>query len=107
MTDKFLNITHVACDIHTALGWVLAHTTIGGSTNNGPTGDLGRTQTIRGSAAAEVSVSFRYYPVVSDTFLKLGPGRFPFITITSASTPNASPYEVSADCTIVGNWSDD
>jgi|EndMetStandDraft_6_1072998.scaffolds.fasta_scaffold06014_6 hypothetical protein len=106
-TDKVLNITHVACDIHTALGWVLAHTTIGGSTNNGPSGDLGRTQTIRGSAEAEVSVSFRYYSVIADTFLKLGPGRFPFITITSASTANASPFQVSADCVIVGNLSDD
>ncbi|MGW1422393.1 hypothetical protein ACWAT4_20010 [Bradyrhizobium manausense] len=105
--DKFLNITHVACDIETALGWMLGRTSVGGSTTNGMAGDLGRSQSIRGTVEAEVSISFRYYSVVTDTFLKLGPGRFPFISITSASAPNASPSQVIADCTIVGNLSDD
>ena len=105
--DKFLNITHVACDIETALGWVLAHTAVGGSTTSGAAGDLGRSQSIRGAAAAEVSQSFRYYSVVTDTFLKLGPGRFPFISISAASVVNAGPAQIIADCTIVGNLSDD
>jgi hypothetical protein len=106
-SDKLLNITRVSCDVYTPLALVLAHVSLGGSTASG-SGDLGRSQSIRGVSSPEISSSTRYYSIVTDSYLKLGPGRYPFIQFaTAASGVGPTASNVVADCTIVGNLSDD
>jgi hypothetical protein len=105
-TDKFLNITNVACDIETSLGYVLGRVALGASTSSGGSGDLGRSQSIRGASPPEISVSTRYYSIVTQPYLKLGPGRFPFIQISIAIQTTGATASLLGDCVIVGNLTD-
>lgn len=105
-TNKFLNITHVACIVVTSTGLVLGQVTLGGSSTNGASGDLGRGQEIRGNATVEIGSSGRYYSIVTESYLKLGPGRYPFIYFLGAQGATGSGNSISVDCTIVGNLSD-
>lgn len=101
-TDKFLNITNVACDIQLGANQALAYVEFNvGTTSGNP--DLGRNYPLRGIVTPEIaSNGAKYYSIVTNQiYYKMGPGRFPSIAVTSASTQTAY-----ANCIIVGNLSD-
>jgi hypothetical protein len=102
-SDKFLNITNVSCDVEldanqTATVMLL----IAGSTSG--SADLGRPYNILGSAVGITGGGTKYYSIVQNgIFFKFGPARFPSIEIFSVSTGS---FSGSAQCTIVGNLTD-
>ena len=102
--DKFLDVTHVACEILTLPAQYLAIVSLNAGSTSGST-DLGRPMSIRGNTTFEASNSTKYYSLVNDQILyKFGPGRFPSIRIgTAYNSGNAS---VSANCVIVGELKD-
>jgi len=66
--------------------------------------DLGRPYEIKGNVTPEANSTNKYYSIVQNGILyKFGPGRFPSISIDTVAT--ASPF-VGAQCTIVGNLTD-
>lgn len=48
----------------------------------------------------------RYYSIVADSYLKLGPGRYPFIIVQGIYPASPSSPFINADCVIVGDLSD-
>lgn len=102
-TDRFLNITQVNCSISSYNYQVLADVVLHAGTHSGYT-DLGRAQSVRRSAST-VTAAYNYYSVVTQTFYKMGPGRFPTIEILAPGTINGNTT-ITASCVIVGNLSD-
>jgi hypothetical protein len=105
--DKLFNITDVACDIRVLGGQVLASVTLLVGTASG-TNDLGRPYPIRGNAIPEIRPQgTKYYSLVTNQiFYKVGPGRYPSITIHTDNDGSSLP-SVIANCVIVGNLTDD
>ena len=102
--NKFLDITHVMCQISTYPTQFLAIVTLNAGSTSGST-DLGRPMSIRGNATFETSVSTKYYSLVNDQIIyKFGPGRYPSINISTAF--NSGSTYLSADCVIVGELKD-
>src|SRR5262249_27527843 len=102
-TDKFLNITNIACDIQLSSSQVLQQVTLFVGTSSG-NNDLFRPMSIRGNAIPEIQGNDKTYSIVTNQiFFKVGPGRFPSIDIFTTSA--ASPLVV-ANCVIVGNLTD-
>jgi hypothetical protein len=102
-TDKFLNITNVACDIGVASTQSINTVTLFVGTASGQN-DLGRTYPIKGNTTPELVASTKQYSIVTNqVFYKMGPGRFPSIAMGGASTGSAS---ITANCVIVGNLTD-
>jgi hypothetical protein len=110
--DMFLNITNVACTFivnSTSAGnqtlWdvnMIVGTTSGAN-------DLGRFYPLRGNIAAPESsgTGTKYYSIIRDgIFFKLGPGRYPSITILAPGTGNSNLFSTSVGCIIVGNLTD-
>lgn len=104
--NKFLNITHVACDIFVNSGQVLVLVRLQVGTSPGAS-DLGRSYPIKSTPnAPEAVLGVKLYSVVTDQiFYKIGPGRFPSIYITSLA--NSGSSLINPNCFIVGNLSDD
>jgi hypothetical protein len=102
---KFLNVTNVSCEISVSSTQALAFVNLTVGTSTGA-GDLGRPYSIRGNVSPETTGNgtSKYYSIVTNQiYYKMGPGRFPSIVISTAYT--SSPV-VSANCTIVGNLTD-
>lgn len=104
--NKFLNITHVACDMFVTATQVLTLLRLQVGTSPGAT-DLGRSYPIKNTPnAPEVLQGGKVYSVVTDQlFFKIGPGRFPsifIVAVSSSGTPSIAP-----NCFIVGTLSDD
>ena len=103
--NKFLNITLVSCSISTYNNQILADVILHTGTQSGYA-DLGRPQSVRGAASTQAGV-YNYYSVVSQTYYKVGPGRFPGLEIVAPPNSNSVPNTfVNGNCTIVGNLSD-
>lgn len=103
-TNKFLNITQVNCSILSFNNQILADVQLHAGTRSGYA-DLGRAQSVRGSAST-ATAGYNYYSVVTQTFYKMGPGRFPTIQIDVPLASNTSNATITATCVIVGNLSD-
>ena len=107
--NKFLNITLVSCSISSLSNQILADVILQVGSE---TADMGRPQSVRGAAstASNLPGFTNYYSVVSQTYYKVGPGRFPGLQILApyASSSGSGGYVnfVTANCTIVGNLSD-
>lgn len=103
--DKFLDVTHVACQIITQPTNFLALVNLQAGSTAGST-DRGRPMSIRGNTIAEGSNSTKYYSLVNDQILyKFGPGRYPSIEIGVVF--DTGGVLINADCVIVGELKDD
>lgn len=103
--NKFVNVTHVACDVFVTSAQVLTLLRLQVGTTSGAS-DLGRSYPIKNTPnAPEVVQSGKVYSVVTDQiFFKIGPGRFPSIFIVAVGSATNS---VAPNCFIVGTLSDD
>ena len=106
-TDKFLNITRVFCAINTygtqALGDVILDAA---TTSNATSANLGRGQSLRGMMSEQQAYGSKYFSITATSYLKLGPGRYPVITI-QAPIDSGSNRFINGNCTIVGELSND
>ncbi|MBR0689390.1 hypothetical protein JQ594_25970 [Bradyrhizobium manausense] len=103
--NKFLNITHVACTIATQTSQVLDRVDLNTGSTSGNS-DLGRSYPLRGNVSPQVVASANSWSVVTDkVYFKIGPGRYPSISISTYSSGGATPY-VTASCVVVGDLSD-
>jgi hypothetical protein len=103
-TNKFLNITDIACEIAVSSQQVLAQANFAAGTTSGAA-DLGRSYSIRGNAIPETTSANRYYSIVTNQiYYKMGPGRYPSISFAAFAT--AGTGTITADCVIVGNLTD-
>jgi hypothetical protein len=103
-SDQFLNITNVSCHITGTPDTVIDDIQLYAGTTSGAN-DLGRNYYISGSTPPETSSSTKFYSVVTNqVFFKLGPGRFPTLEIDLVSASNS--FDTIANCTIVGNLTD-
>ena len=106
--NKFLNITLVSCSISSYTSQILADVILHVGTQSGTT-DMGRPQSVRGpaSTASNQPGLSNSYSVVTPTYYKVGPGRFPGLEIYApyGSSSNSGAF-TNANCTIVGNLSD-
>jgi hypothetical protein len=101
--NQFLNITNVSCFVQVDSGQVISEMTLNAGTTSGPN-DLGRPYSILGNITPQTIGSFRSYSIVTNqVFYKFGPGRFPSIEIDTGSTGS---FSIIAQCTIVGNLTD-
>jgi hypothetical protein len=102
-TDQFLNVTNVSCSILTGSNAAISSMTLNAGTTSGAF-DLGRRYEIKGGVSSETVGSQKYYSIVTNQiYYKFGPGRFPTIEIDTASTATT---QTVANCTIVGNLTD-
>lgn len=103
--NKFLNITLVTCSITSYNNQLLADVILQTGTQSGYT-DTARPQSVRGAASTQTGI-YNYYSVVTQTYYKVGPGRFPGLEIQApySAVSNTSAF-INAHCTIVGELSD-
>jgi hypothetical protein len=103
-TNQFLNITNIACNVTlNSVQVIIVMELLAGTTSGGF--DLGRTYEIKGNVTPETAIGLKYYSIVQNgIFYKFGPGRFPSIEIQTAASSGSSV--ISANCTIVGNLTD-
>jgi hypothetical protein len=102
-TDKFLNVTNVACNIQVASGQAITLMNFGVGTAPGLI-DLGRPYALKGSVTPETVGTAKFYSIVTNqVFYKMGPGRYPSIVFASVSTGS---FSYTIDCVIVGNLTD-
>lgn len=103
-TDQFLNITNVSCNINMTSSQTIDAMTLAAGTTSGAS-DLNRNYEVKGNVAPETSGTTKYYSIVTNqVYFKFGPGRFPSISINTASTGGAP--SIFARCVIVGNLMD-
>jgi hypothetical protein len=103
-TGKFLNVTNVSCNIVVGSAEIISGLTLNGGTASGMQ-DLLRPYSVKAAVTPEVSGAFKYYSIVTNQiFYKFGSGRFPSIEVDTQSTGTSTG---SAQCTIVGNLTDD
>jgi hypothetical protein len=103
-TNQFLNITNISCIIQVASDQSIYAITLQAGTASGVV-DLGRPYSLMGSLNLQ-TVGNKYYSILTNqVFFKFGPGRFPTIEIDS-SFPNGGSVLTNAQCTIVGNLTD-
>jgi hypothetical protein len=101
--NQFLNITNVACNIGATSAQVVTGMILTAGTTSGAN-DLGRYYELKGNVTPETISSTKFYSIVQNgIFYKFGPGRFPSIQLSMASTGS---YSTTLFCTIVGNLSD-
>ncbi|MBR0836816.1 hypothetical protein JQ612_26795 [Bradyrhizobium manausense] len=103
-TDKFLNVTHVTCYIQTLTSQVLQDVELYVGTTSG-SGDLLRPMFIRGTMSPEIGQRKHYGINTDAVYFKMGPGRYPSIYINTDSATSGL-FSISANCTIVGNLTD-
>ncbi|MBR0835196.1 hypothetical protein JQ612_18580 [Bradyrhizobium manausense] len=107
-TDKFLNITHVACLISVPNGPTIqpvidVFLTVGSTSG---ANDLGRKQHFLNTTNQAFVKAVAYYTIITDAvFFKVGPGRYPSIRISTDTAQ--TPIALTSECTIVGNLTDD
>jgi len=102
-TDQFLNITNVSCNVNVKSTQVLDEVYLQAGTTLGQA-DIGRPYEIKGNVTPETSNGFKFYSIVQNgIFYKFGPGRFPSILFDAMSTGASN---IQANCTIVGNLTD-
>ncbi|HEV2159580.1 hypothetical protein [Bradyrhizobium sp.] len=111
-SDRLLMLSKVNCSINSsqplATAMVSASTGSGGwSLGRGVSFSLG---------PALFAANLYFYSFETDARFLIGQGRYPYIQASTSSfvnanfqmsCGNASPFQVSADCVIVGNLSDD
>ena len=104
-TNKFVNVTHVACDIFVNSSQVLTMLRLEVGTSLGVS-DLGRSYPIKNTPnTPEVLANGKVYSVVTDQlFFKIGPGRFPSIFIAAPQFSGA--VSITPNCFITGTLSD-
>jgi hypothetical protein len=101
-TNQFVNITNVSCAVQVSSAQAMTAVTLFAGTTPGAS-DLGRLYSVKGSATPEAIGTFKYYSVVSQIYYKFGPGRYPSIEI---DMPSTGSFTGNANCTIVGNLTD-
>ena len=102
-TDKFLNVTNVACSITTSSGQVMRDVVLYVGTTAGAN-DLGRGYSILGNVVQRILSTQAFYNISANQILyKMGPGRYPSIGIDA---PTGGSFSVTGGCVIVGNLTD-
>jgi hypothetical protein len=102
-SDKYLNITNVSCNVNVKSTQVLDEVYLQAGTTSG-LADIARPYEIKGNVTPETSSGFKFYSIVQNgIFYKFGPGRFPSILFDAISTGLSN---IQANCTIVGNLTD-
>src|SRR5262249_47201653 len=104
-TDKFANITNVACQATTSSTQSLSNVVLLVGTHS-VADDLSRHYYMLGGNVTEVTDgSSKLYSFMTNGILyKMGPGRFPSINL--ATTPSSAFASMAASCVIVGNLTD-
>ncbi|MGW1422395.1 hypothetical protein ACWAT4_20020 [Bradyrhizobium manausense] len=102
-SDKFLNITHVNCTISVLSNQILAVAELGVGTTPGAA-DLGRPMSVRGNTTGEAAGGSKYYSVITQVYYKIGPGRYPWLSIATAASTGS--FALNGACTIVGELTD-
>lgn len=106
-TDKFLNVTHVACVITTSSNKAVTLVMLSGGTTSGGN-DLDRPYFLLGALTGPATVNnFKYYGLTTDAvFMKYGPGRYPTILV-EADNLTSGLDSINVNCKLVGQLSDD
>jgi hypothetical protein len=105
-TDKFLNITRVSCAITATSNMVMLDVMVSGGTAPNQASDVNRPQYLAVNLPVESFSTQKYYTLNQQTYLKLGPGRYPSVSINAVVTTSGA-ININASCAIVGDLSDD
>jgi hypothetical protein len=104
-TNKFMNVTNVACQVATNANQFIGAMFLQGGTTYG-NDDLERIYSIKGNVSSDTDGVQKYYSIVQNgIFYKFGPGRFPSIEISTVATATGA-VQTTAYCTIVGTLTD-